>query len=348
MTSSAPQTPQPQPQPSPARKAAGVLSRIAFIVALLVMAAILTPIAGIALIFAPGPLAQETTVVIPHGERTADIAGMLAAEHAIYLSPLFRVAARTIADGALKAGEYAIPPRASTADIVVMMHEGRSVVRLFTVAEGLTSAEIVHLLEADAVLTGPVDTLPAEGSLLPETYRYSYGDSRAGLIARMQKSMQEKLAGIWAGRDNDLPLKSPREAVTLASIVEKETARPDERPRIAGVFYNRLRDNMRLQSDPTVIYALTQGRQVLPRPLTHEDLAFASPINTYANDGLPPQPICNPGMAALQAVAHPEHHQFLYFVADGSGGHAFAADLATQDQNINRWHQAVANAARRK
>jgi UPF0755 protein len=154
----------------------------------------------------------------------------------------------------------------------------------------------------------------------------------------MQKAMQEKVNEVWAGRDADLPLQTPQQAVVMASIVEKETGKPDERPRIAGVFYNRLRLNMRLQSDPTVIYALTGGREDLPRALTHEDLATASPINTYASDGLPPQPICNPGLAALQAATHPEHNNFLYFVADGSGGHAFAADLATHDENINRWH----------
>jgi UPF0755 protein len=301
----------------------------------------LTPFAVATALFAPGPLTAETDIVIPYGMRSADIAAQLADKKAVYLAILFRVAAKLAADGSLKAGEYAIPPRASAVAIATMMHDGRSVVRLFTVAEGLTSAEIVHLLDADPVLTGSIDTLPTEGSLLPETYRYIYGDSRASLIARMQKAMQDKLSEAWAGRESGLPLKSPAEAVVLASIVEKETGKPEERPRIAGVFYNRLRDNMRLQSDPTVIYALTQGQPPLQRALTHDDLAFASPVNTYANDGLPSQPICNPGLAALQAVLHPEHHNFLYFVANGSGGHAFAADLATQNQNINRWHAAI-------
>jgi UPF0755 protein len=177
--------------------------------------------------------------------------------------------------------------------------------------------------------------------LLPETYKYSYGDTRAGLIARMQEAMQKRVGEIWAARDETVPLTSPEQMVVLASIVEKETGKADERPRIAGVFYNRLKVNMRLQSDPTVIYALTQGKGELGRALTHDDLSFVSPINTYASDGLPPQPICNPGRAALEAVTHPEHHNYLYFVADGTGGHAFAADLATHNANINRWHDAL-------
>jgi UPF0755 protein len=332
----------------PARKrGGGFLGRVAFVLALTVMLGVLVPVAIVAALFAPGPLAQPATVVVPLGLHTADIAGLLEQQKAIYLAPLFRVAARTVAGGSLKAGEYAIPAGASAVDIALMMHEGKSVVRLFTVAEGLTSAEIVKMLNADPVLTGDVGAPPAEGTLLPETYRYIYGDTRASLIARMQKGMQDKLNEAWAGREAGLPLRSPREVVTLASIVEKETGRADERPRIAGVFYNRLRVNMRLQSDPTVIYALTHGSGPLERPLTHDDLSVASPINTYASEGLPPQPICNPGMAALLAVTRPEHNTFLYFVADGSGGHAFAADLATQDRNINRWHQAVEQANQR-
>lgn len=308
---------------------------------------VLIPIVGIGALFAPGPLPQDKTIVVAHGAKTGDIGAQLAQENAVYMSTLFRIAAR-LAANSLKAGEYAIPAHASPFDIAVMMHEGRSVVRLFTVAEGLTSAEIVRLLDSDPVLTGTIDAVPPEGSLLPETYRYSYGDSRSGIILRMQKSMQEKLNTAWAGREIGLPLNSPRDAVILASIVEKETGKAEERPRIAGVFYNRLRLNMRLQSDPTVIYAMTKGQETLARALTHDDLSFASPINTYVSDGLPPQPICNPGLAALQAVVHPEHNNFLYFVADGRGGHAFAADLATQNDNINRWHQAIENEANHK
>jgi UPF0755 protein len=310
----------------------------------LIVIAVLMSMLGVAALFAPGPLGEGKTVIIARGANAVEIGAQLSQDKAVYLPGLFHIAARLTANGTLKAGEYALPAHASAVEIATMIHEGRSVVRLFTAAEGLTSGEIAQLLNDDPFLTGNIAAIPAEGSLLPETYRYTYGDSRSEIIARMQKAMQEKINEIWANRESGLPLTSAREAVVLASIVEKETGKPEERPRIAGVFYNRLRLNMRLQSDPTVIYALTKGVKSLDRALTHDDLSTPSPFNTYASDGLPPQPICNPGRAALEAAVHPEHNNFLYFVADGSGGHAFAADLATQNQNINRWHQILENA----
>jgi UPF0755 protein len=297
-------------------------------------------LAGVS-IFLPGPFSDQKIVIVTRGTSTAAIASELSAQHAIYMAPLFHITAKLIGNGSLKAGEYALPPHASTLDIVRMMHEGHSVVRLFMAAEGLTSSDIVDLLNNDPVLTGTIVDVPEEGTLLPESYRYDYGDQRAAIVTRMKKAMQDKLAELWKGRESGLPLRTPEEAVVLASIVEKETGKAEERPRIAGVFYNRLHLNMRLQSDPTVIYAITKGKDTLDRPLTHDDLSVASPINTYANDGLPPQPICNPGIAALTAVLHPEHNDYLYFVADGTGGHAFAADLMTQNQNINHWHQVL-------
>ena len=335
------------PPPSGKEKANPLLT-VGRVGSALVLSVFLCAALGIAALFVPGPLTQEKTVVITTGTKTADIGAQLAQEKAVYATPLFLVATRLVAHNTLKAGEYIFPAHASPVDIARMMHEGKSVIRLFTVAEGLTSAEVVKLLDTDLVLTGTIIPMPAEGSLLPETYRYTYGDSRESLIARMQKSMQEKLNERWAKRDKDVPLKSLKDAVALASIVEKETGAPEERPRIAGVFYNRLRLNMRLQSDPTVIYALTKGQETLDRPLTHADLAFASPLNTYASDGIPPQPICNPGSAALDAVLHPEHHAYLYFVANGTGGHAFATDLATHNRNINHWHHIQEKAADHK
>ena len=334
-----------QDSPPPFRKEYSSLRLWAHGLSFLFLIATLTPALGLAALFASGPLTQEKTIVVARGASAADIGAQLAQENAVYLSFIFRIAARTV--GSLKAGEYALPARASAFDIARIMNQGLSVARMFTVAEGLTSAEIVGLLNNDSVLTGTINGLPAEGSLLPETYRYSYGDSRAGLVARMQKAMQEKTNELWGGRENGLPLKSVGEAVVLASIIEKETGKTEERPRIAGVFYNRLRQNMRLQSDPTVIYALTGGKKELDRALTHEDLLFPSPINTYTSDGLPPKPICNPGRAALEAALHPEHNVFLYFVADGSGGHTFAADLAAHNKNINFWHRSMENAATR-
>ncbi len=308
----------------------------------LILVVLLLPVLGSVAFFVPGPLDQDKTVVIAHGSSVADIASQLEKENAVYFSSLFNIAAR--ATGSLKAGEYALPAGASAFDIAVLMHEGRFVIRTFTAPEGLTSAEIVRLLNDTPVLTGAINAFPPEGSLLPETYHYSYGDNRGAIISRMQKAMRDKLNELWASRDSGVFLKSPEEAVVLASIVEKETGKAEERPRIAGVFYNRLGRGMRLQSDPTVIYALTNGLRPLDRALTHNDLSFASPTNTYASDGLPPQPICNPGRAALEAVLHPEHHAFLYFVADGTGGHAFAQDLATHNKNVNSWHRATENA----
>jgi UPF0755 protein len=317
------------------------LRSFAYVFSALILIAALTPMLGVVALLAPGPATQNKTIVVLHGSSATDIGKRLAQENVVYSLFLFRIAARVV--GPLKAGEYAIPAHVSALQLASTMHEGRSVVRMFTAAEGLTSSEIMRLLNAEPTLTGTVAGLPAEGSLLPETYRYSYGDSRAGIVARMQKDMQEIVTDLWAHRENGLPLKSVNEAVVLASMIEKETGKSGERPRIAGVFYNRLRQNMRLQSDPTVIYAITRGQKALDRALTHEDLSFASPINTYVSDGIPPQPICNPGRAALEAAMHPEHSSFLYFVANGNGGHAFAADLDAHNKNINDWRRAGGN-----
>ncbi len=285
-------------------------------------------------IFMPGPLTDQKTVVIPRGSHVNNIAALLDQSGAIFGPNLFRIAARLVANDVLKAGEYQFPAHQSMANAVMMMRDGKSVVRLFTVAEGLSSIEIAHLLENNPALSGEIPPVPPEGSLLPETYRYSYGDNRASLIARMQKAMQDTLADAWAKRDMSLPLKSPEQAVVMASIIEKETGKPEERPRIARVFYNRLTHSMRLQSDPTVIYALNKGDGPLDHDLDHNDLATNSPYNTYASDGLPPGPICNPGRASINAALHPEQNEFIYFVADGTGGHVFAKDLGEHNINV--------------
>jgi UPF0755 protein len=196
---------------------------------------------------------------------------------------------------------------------------------------------VTQLLKDIPILTGDISAPPADGSLLPETYRYSYGDTRESVIARMQKGMQDALADLWAKRDPAITLKTPQEAMVLASIVEKETGKPSERPRIAAVFYNRLKINMRLQSDPTVIYAITKERGLMDHDLDHHDLEFPSPYNTYTSDGLPPQPICNPGRASLEAVLRPETNDYLYFVADGTGGHVFSHSLEEHNRNVANW-----------
>ncbi len=305
--------------PPPAAKP----KRRAWLVVLLLL--VLSPLALFGAIVAPGPLAQNTTVVVPHGANIHAIAALLEQNNVVTNAIAFRLAAKFVTYDDLKAGEYLFTPHQSPADIALMMHEGKSVIHMFTVTEGMTSAEAVKLLRNDSIVTGDITAIPPDGSLLPETYRYSYGDSRAGMITRMQKAMKETLDDLWAKRDANLPVQSPEQAVTMASIVEKETGKTVERARVAGVFYNRLRHNMRLQSDPTVIYAIVQAKGPLFRALDHDDLAYQSPYNTYTSDGLPPAPICNPGKATLEAALHPETNDYLYFVADGTGGPCLCA-----------------------
>jgi len=342
MTHPQPETPAPLP-PQPERNKMFLLRVAAQLFSFAILAIVLSFVVSLASLFAQGPSTEEKTFVVLHGETAASIGTHLADEKLVYAAFPFRIAARIV--GSLKAGEYAIPAKASPFKIATVLHEGKSIVRMFTAVEGLTSAEIVVALNENPALTGAIDRIPDEGALLPETYRYTYGDSRMSMISRMQKAMQEKISALWNTRKEGLPLASPQEAIVLASIIEKETGKTEERPRIAGVFYNRLRQNMRLQSDPTVIYALTNGMRPLNRALTHDDLLVASPINTYLRDGLPPQPICNPGSAAIEAALRPERHSFLYFVADGMNGHAFSSDLATHNKNVNNWHKAQENNA---
>jgi UPF0755 protein len=288
---------------------------------------------------APGPAAAAVTIVLPKGTGTAEIgrllgqAGLLA--HPDWWPLLVRLSGRQ----ALQAGEYEFPAHAAVAVILDMMRHGQVVVHRLTVAEGLTVLQVAALLQSAAGAAGDIGPLPAEGSLLPSTYFYSYGEERAQLVARMQRGMSELLDELWARRQPDPLLAAKADAVILASIVERETALAEERPHVAAVFLNRLRRHMRLQSDPTVIYALSNGAGVLDHPLGHGDLAAASPYNSYAVDGLPPGPICNPGRASLLAVLHPLASDDLYFVADGSGGHAFAASLAEHNRNVARWRQ---------
>lgn len=290
--------------------------------------------------FGQGPNADETTVVLPRGAGVSMIAKALE-EAGVISSPfVFRSGVRISGNSrALKAGEYLIPRRTSPRGIMELLLAGRTVSHRLTIAEGLTVAEVFAAVHAVEGLEGELLKRPPEGTLLPETYYFSLGDSRAELLTRMGEAMRDTLNELWSGRAEGLPFESPDEALSLASIVEKETAVPDERARVAAVFINRLRRGMRLQSDPTVVYSLTQGAAPLGRALTRRDLRTDNPYNTYVNGGLPPGPIANPGRAAIEAVLHPLETDEIYFVADGAGGHAFAKTLREHQRNVTRWRK---------
>lgn len=298
--------------------------------------------------FGPGPAAvsgQATDVVLPSGSGLSGVAGALRKAGVIRSRWSFAVAAVLTGRGRrLQAGEYEFRSRATLAEILSSLAEGRVVRHLVTVPEGLTSADAAEILRRTAVLTGPVST-PAEGAILPETYQVQRGESRAMVLSRMEAARDRVLTSLWARRAPGLPLAGPADAVVLASIVEKETARPDERPRIAAVFLNRLKKGMRLESDPTVIYGLTRG-EPLGHGLRASEMMVRTPFNTYLNAGLPPTPIANPGRASLEAVMNPARTDDLYFVADGTGGHVFAATFDAHQRNVAHWR--AIEAARRE
>ncbi len=289
---------------------------------------------------APGPSTEERRVVIDRGSGLAAIADTLAATGVIDDPWVFEVHVRLSgAQSALTAGEYIFPPGVSAADAALMLREHDVVQYRFTVVEGWTVQETFMALAAAEDLDGALPALPAEGTLLPDTYFFARGDDRAGLVARMQAAMADELASAWAARSPDLPLTTPEDALILASIVEKETGVSDERAAVAGVFVNRLRDGMLLQTDPTVIYALTEGAGPLDRPLLRRDLEVDDPYNTYRYAGLPPGPIANPGRASIRAATQPADVPYYYFVADGTGGHAFARTLDEHNANVRAWRR---------
>ena len=294
----------------------------------------------------PGPLAADKVVNIPRGLGIRDIADLLQREGVIdqpwvFIGGVMALKAR----GDLKHGEYQFTKGASLADVVTTIVENKVVQHSLTIPEGLTSEQIVaKLLETDS-LSGQIKEIPREGTLLPETYKFTRGMTREQIIQRMQQAHRRLLQEVWEHRMPDLPIKTPEQLVILASIVEKETGKPDERSRVASVFVNRLKSKMRLQSDPTIIYGLTGGKGSLGRPIMKSEIEQPTPYNTYAIDGLPPGPIANPGRASLEAAANPARTKDLYFVADGSGGHVFSETYEQHQKNVARLRAMEKNAA---
>lgn len=295
-----------------------------------------------------GPLAEPALVELPSGSGLIAIANRLESAGVVRDALVFRVMV-TLDGGAraLQAGEYEISPGASMTDVYDQLRDGDVVLHSVTIPEGLTSAMIVRLLTENDLLTGEIDAIPAEGALLPETYRVVRGTSRQALLERMAAAHDAVLEELWPNRAADLPFDTIEEAVILASVVEKETGVAAERPEVASVFVNRLRRPMRLQSDPTIIYGLTQGEPLRNaagerrgiRRSEIDDVNRTNPYNTYQIDGLPPGPICNPGRASLEAVLNPATTPYYYFVADGTGGHAFARTLNEHNANVDRWRE---------
>src|ERR1700712_4607199 len=285
---------------------------------------------------APGPLQEDKVVNIPARAGMTDIADILQREGVIdnnrwtFIGSVFALKARS----ELKPGEYSFQKNASLREVIGTIVEGKVVQHAVTIPEGLTSEQIVARLTDNDIFAGTIREIPNEGTLLPETYKFPRGTSREQVIQRMQQSQKRVLAEIWERRNTDIPIKTPEQLVTLASIVEKETGKADERSRVAAVFINRLRQKMKLQSDPTIIYGLVGGKGTLGRPIKRSEILQPSTYNTYVVDGLPPGPIANPGRASLEATANPARTRDLFFVADGTGGHSFTETYDQHQKNV--------------
>jgi UPF0755 protein len=287
---------------------------------------------------APGPLPEDKVVLIPAKSGMMDIADLLRTEgvidehRMIFAGGVFAMKAR----GDLKAGEYLFPKHASVRDVVEIIVEGKVVQHQMTIPEGLTSEQIVARLLENEILSGTIKDIPREGSLLPDSYHFNRGFTREQMISRMRQAQDQLVRDVWARHNPDVPLKSPSELVTLASIIEKETGKPEERTRVAAVFVNRLKQKMKLQSDPTIVYGLVYGKGPLGRSITKSDIQSQTPYNTYVIEGLPPGPIANPGRASIEAAANPARTKELFFVADGTGGHAFSETYEQHQKAVAR------------
>jgi len=284
----------------------------------------------------PGPLPQAREVVVPHGGTAAAAAALKSAGVIENTTAFEALSWLTFFDGSLRAAEFAFPPKATIADVLTILRTAKPVEHRITIVEGLTAKQIATLVASAEAATGPVE-VPPEGSALPQTYEFERGMTRTAILARARAAMDKELATAWAARAPNLPLASPRDLLTLASIIERETAKAEERPHVAAVYLNRLRLGMKLQADPTVAYAVSNGAGVLDHRLNRADLDLDSPYNTYRRTGLPPGPICSPGVASLRAAGRPMNSEDLYFVADGTGGHAFARTVDAHLRNVARW-----------
>ncbi len=291
---------------------------------------------GMQKIEAPGPLQDEKVVNIPARAGMADIADTLQREGVIENNRWAFIGAVIVlkARSELKPGEYAFQKNASLRSVIATMVDGKVVQHSVTIPEGLTSEQIVARLSDNDIFAGSINEIPREGTLLPETYKFPRGTTRDQVIGRMQQAQKRLVAEVWEHRNPDLPVKTPEQLVTLASIIEKETGKADERSRVAAVYVNRLRQKMKLQSDPTIIYGLVGGKGTLGRPIKRSEITQPSPYNTYVVDGLPPGPIANPGRASLEAAANPARTRDLFFVADGTGGHSFTETYDQHQKNV--------------
>lgn len=344
---------QPEPAPGPPQRSRHVRNPLVILINMLISLAVFG-LAGVgaALYFGkekfekPGPLSEETTVIVSSGAGLSGITDRLVAQGVIendFLDEwVFNLGIRFYKNATrLKAGEYAFAPGVSMKDVMTDLVEGKAVTHSITLPEGWTTAQIVDRVKSHPILLGDVTEVPAEGALLPETYSFARGMTRQGLLDQMKAAQAKLLEDIWARKDQDLPVSTPDELVVLASIVEKETALADERSRVAGVFVNRLNQNMRLQSDPTILYGLYGGEAWLTdrSAIRRSEIDAPNAYNTYQINGLPPGPIGNPGRAAMEAVANPSRTKDLYFVADGTGGHAFAETYQQHQANVRKWRQ---------
>lgn len=288
---------------------------------------------------AAGPSPAYKVVMVKPGDHVATISENLQTAGVVSNANLFRIGLRIRNQQTeLKAGEYGFPAHASMADVTGVLISGKSIEHKLTAAEGLTSQMIYDIVKEDPVLVGDAGAVPEEGTLLPETYLFTRGMTRTQMLNKMREAQKKLMDAQWPARIGDLPIKTPREAIILASIVEKETGIPQERRHIAAVFENRLRIGMKLQSDPTIIYGITKGYPI-GRRIRQSEIDAQTPYNTYAVPGLPVGPICNPGKDAIIAVLNPAGSDDLYFVANGTGGHVFAATMAEHEKNVANWRK---------